>query len=296
MDKKIKNLLKEDAAVLFREATRLSKENNKLIFACPIGMTTICKTDPHCSHCQWQSKAQLNPYYARQMTLEEVTASAKDNQAEGTNRVYLPSGCQFGDLPEFFFEYVAAIRANFKGDLWGFFGPISKNSLKQLKVTGLDGYWCGIEIANESLFKKVRPGDNFKDRMQTLRDAKDIGLKTWSGIVYGLGESENDLVRGINMMQEMDVNSVAIFPFTPCPDTPMEACDPPNLYKWAKLVAATKISLPKADFFANPDYSLWAYKAGINGFVHMYTKSTGSLPSKKELTVMRENAFRSLLG
>jgi biotin synthase len=183
------------------------------------------------------------------------------------------------------------VKENANFEVYGFFGPLSRKSLFSLKEAGMDGYWCGIEAPNKKLFKEVRPGDNFNARIETLKNARDMGMKTWSSFIYGLGETQDDIVYGLKLMKELGVTSVSIQAFTPRAYTEMEKVSPPNVYEWAKLMAITRIYLNDIDLFTPTDSASWGLRAGANGFIPFFSTVYTAERNKADLDEMRKAVY-----
>jgi biotin synthase len=236
----------------------------------------------------------LSSRYWRTSTLEEVSIRAKSFGKAGMHKIYMPSGCMGPEIPDYFFEYLIAVKESSGLETFGFFGAVNKATLSSLKSVGADGYWCGIEMPNEEIFRRNRPGDDFKARLDTLRDARELGLITWSGFITGMGESEDDIIYGLELMKEFSVDAVLITPFRPWPFTAMEAENPANMYEWAKVLAITRVFLGNIDIFVSPEFASWGLRAGANAFFPVFPKDGRNVPIEKDSVIsdileMRKN-------
>ncbi|WP_300409533.1 lipoyl synthase [Lagierella sp.] len=61
-----------------------------------------------------------------------------------------------------------------------------------------------------SLYEKVRPGADFKRSLKVLDYAKKKGLVTKTGIMVGLGETEEEMIETFKALREIDVNMLTI--------------------------------------------------------------------------------------
>lgn len=61
-----------------------------------------------------------------------------------------------------------------------------------------------------SLYKKVRPGAKFERSLKVLDYAKKKGLVTKTGIMVGLGETEEEMIETFKALREIDVNMLTI--------------------------------------------------------------------------------------
>ena len=158
-----------------------------------------------------------------------------------------------------------------------------------MRDIGVKRYSCGIETTNREIFRYVRPGDNFDDRIRTLETAKELGMKISSSLVVGIGETVEDIVEGIELMRELKVDSAAIWPLCPSPYTEMEGWNVPNPFMVAKIIATMVISLKEADIIVDTRSAnlKWGIRAGGNAFSVFSREDMGRI--KK----MRKNCYQA---
>ena len=214
-------LLKEDTKRIFKTAREMAR-NKPMVFSCVNQLIlTALPTLPVATAAgfSWINLILISAISHR---LKRLFHRAKLAEKEGIDWLFMPSGCKGAELPEYFYDRVRDVKQNSNIKTYGLFGTTGRRSLSLLKEAGMAGFRCGIESPNESILKRVRPSDDLKTRLQTIMDAKDLGLKVWSGFIVGLGESQEDIARGIKMLKDLEVDSVSIGWFNPVPFTEME--------------------------------------------------------------------------
>ncbi len=262
--------LKTDES-LFEKAGQLAKKKG-LHISSQIVLQRICAMRPICQHCGWRSFAALmKDYEPAKISKERAIERAIEIEKQGFHRANLVSGWPGYDVPEHFYEITKGIRENTSLELFCMFGAINENSIVKLKKAGLDGVWCGIETTNKAAFKRIRPGDNFDARLDTLRIAKKLGLKTATTFIVGIGETEQDDLDCIDLSRQLEVDTVIINSFTPSPFTGMEQWSIPDPYKVAEIVAKTRIAMKNANIgacFGGDSLAnfAWGIKSGANAF------------------------------
>jgi biotin synthase len=265
----LKELFNLETDELFNRAQEIAKTKKK-IYCSPNLINNFCTTTPVCRHCKWQSFKTMHANFCGKRTLEDIKARTKILVKAGVNRVFMPSGWMGYKIPKYFYTYVEAVKENSNMEVYGLFGAIDKESIKNLKESGMDGYICSLESPNEKIYKKFRPGgDTLEDRLYTLKTAKELGLKTWSGFLVGFGETEEDVGEGLEILKNMDVDSLSILPFTPVINTHMMKDNPANPFKWAKVMAVARNYMKKPDLFSDSTegfYSGYGILGGSNGF------------------------------
>lgn len=269
MKSKTLELLSEESGDVFSQAAELVKAKKK-IYCSPNVITGSCSTQPTCLHCKWEYLKVHQPDFQRRRSLEEIIERTKVLNEAGIHRIFLPSGWMGYRIPDYFPKYMATVKENTEAEIYGLFGTIDLKSLLELKAAGMDGYLCGLESPSEEIYRRFRPGgDGWAERIETLRQVKKLGMKVWSGFIFGLGENQLDIMNGLKILAELEVDSVSILPFTPYPLTPMVDSDPPNPYQWAKLLAVSRIYLNNPNVFADQTegfFSAYAKLGSANGF------------------------------
>ncbi len=272
MEPDVSELLKEDAVALFKRAQEIAK-NRESRFRWPIFFNTNCTVNPRCRHCFWYGSRYYDTDWIRRYSLEEVVEKATTLEKAGIKKTHLVSGWMGYEVPEYYYDYISAIKAKTHLEIYGQFGPLSRECLVRLKKAGMDGYWTGIEVMNETAFKNLRPGDSLEARLKTLRETKELGLGVWSSFLIGVGETDEDVAREIEFVKELGIGSLMVIPLKPVPFTEMERAEFPNQYRVAKAMAAARISLgEKVDIvsFTGMSYIEWGIRAGANEFEVSY--------------------------
>ena len=100
-------------------------------------------------------------------------------------------------------------------------GVIPEKILKQLALAGADWYACYQETHNRSLFKKLRPGQDYDVRWQAKEDARRAGLLVEEGLLAGVGENLQDITYSLEMMRSMDADQVRMMSFVPQDGIPL---------------------------------------------------------------------------
>lgn len=115
---------------------------------------------------------------------------------------------------------------------------------------GMDRYLLRFETSSPDLFARAHPGCTLDERLQCLRDLRDLGVQTGGGFMIGLpGETPDILVGNLLLCRELDLDMVGIGPFIPHPDTPMAgesnayAGDPDMFFV---ALAALRLAHPRA--------------------------------------------------
>lgn len=152
-------------------------------------------------------------------------------------------------------------------------GTLGVEALKELKQSGLTQYHHNIETS-AGYFPKIVTTHTFKDRVNTIKAAKDTGLRVCSGGIIGLGESMEDRVEMALCLQELNVDSVPLNVLVPIKGTPLEAQPPITCEEVIRIIAIFRIILKdKVIKIAAgresllKDFQALGFMAGANGML-----------------------------
>ncbi len=72
-------------------------------------------------------------------------------------------------------------------------GDVGKAKLRVLKEAGVDAYNHNLNT-HEEVYPQICTTHTWGDRLETLRNAQEAGLSTCSGLIIGMGETDEQLV------------------------------------------------------------------------------------------------------
>jgi biotin synthase-related radical SAM superfamily protein len=122
--------------------------------------------------------------------------------------------------------------------------PMNNDTIKKLAEAGVERIGIPLDAATEEIFDKIKGKQArgpyvWQRQLMILEDAvKVFGKKMVSThIIVGLGETEEDLVRIIQLCVDMGVYP-ALFAFTPISGTALEQSLPPSLSLYRRVQLA----------------------------------------------------------
>ena len=125
-------------------------------------------------------------------------------------------------------------------------GQMGKEELSFLKSCGLDRYHHNLETSRE-FYPRISTVQSWEDRYRTVLTAKEVGLSTCCGGIFGLGESDEDVVSFIESLRELSVDSVPVNFLHPIKGTPLESADYLTPLKCLRILTTIRLSIPKAE-------------------------------------------------
>jgi methylornithine synthase len=234
--------------MLFQSArsVRNTYFGTKIFFYGFIYFSTYCKND--CTFCLFRTSNPLAPRYRKSANL--ILETAKLLADSGAHLIDLTMGEDpaYGTQADAKSYPIAEIVRQIKTEtglpVMVSPGVIPGNRLCLLMDAGADWYACYQETHNRKLFHKLRPGQSYDERLSAKYEAHRLGLLVEEGILSCVGETEEDLVHSISMMQSLDADQVRIMTFMPQRGTPMETLQSNASDRELLLIALMRLIFP----------------------------------------------------
>ena len=156
-------------------------------------------------------------------------------------------------------------------------GNLTKNEMNDLRKTN-PSMGLMLENSSERLLEKnmphqFAPSKKPKERLQVLENAGDLGIPMTTGILVGIGETENEVIESIFAIKKIherfgNIQEVILQNFQPKADTIMSSFPPVEEDYFKKIVALTRIIMPEMNIQIPPNLSPKSYQSflsvGIN--------------------------------
>jgi len=126
-------------------------------------------------------------------------------------------------------------------------GEIGPMEARKLKAAGVTAYNHNINTSPE-FYREIVSTHTFQNRLDTIAAVQQSGMSVCCGGIIGMGESEVDRLRMLEVLSNFDPapDSVPINCLMPMPGTPLAEQPPVDIFELVRLVAVTRIALPKA--------------------------------------------------
>jgi len=135
-------------------------------------------------------------------------------------------------------------------------GEQSRDVFQEWFDAGAHRYLLRIESSNPELYAKIHPANNlhsWERRVQALRDLKDIGFQTGTGVMIGLPyQTLDDLADDLMFIKNMGIHMVGMGPYLTHSETPMGSLGitTTDLSLTLKMVAALRLLMPRINIAA----------------------------------------------
>ena len=207
-----------------------------------------CSED--CAYCAQSARYSTGVEAGRLMQTEEVMKVAERAKENGSTRFCMGAawkGVREGDAK---FEQVLDIIRNVSRlgmEVCVTLGHLGLSEAKKLRAAGVTAYNHNLDTSEE-FYPEIVSTHTFQDRLDTIKAVQSAGISVCCGGIIGMGETETDRLKMLEVLTNFDPppESVPINCLIPMPGTPLEARPPVDIFELVRLVATTRIVLPKA--------------------------------------------------
>ncbi|MFI6938894.1 biotin synthase BioB [Streptomyces sp. NPDC050418] len=181
----------------------------------------LCPED--CSYCSQRlgSKAEILKY--TWLKPEDASKAAAAGVAGGAKRVCLVAsgrGPTDRDVDRVS-KTIEAIKEQNEGvEVCACLGLLSEGQAGRLREAGADAYNHNLNTS-EGTYGEITTTHTYADRVDTVQQAQAAGLSACSGLIAGMGESDEDLVDVVFSLRELDPDSVPVNFLIPFEGTPL---------------------------------------------------------------------------
>jgi biotin synthase len=210
--------------------------------------TDGCAED--CGYCPQAARYATDITGNSLMKLEEVVEIAKEAKDQGSSRICMGAAWRnVSDNADFdnVLEMVQSVT-NMDMEVCCTLGMLSDKQASRLADAGLYAYNHNLD-SSEDYYKKIISTRSYKDRLDTIDNVRDAGLSVCSGGIIGMGETAEDRISMLYTFAQMNPHpdSVPINSLVPIEGTPLEDQTPIDVWTLVRMIATTRIVLPKSD-------------------------------------------------
>ena len=207
-----------------------------------------CSED--CSYCAQSARYNTGVKAEKLMTSDDILPVAKKARESGTTRFCMGAawkGVKSGDAR--FNTMLETVREVSKlgMEVCVTLGQLGDEEALQLKEAGVTAYNHNIDTSPE-YYPEIVTSHSFEDRLGTISSVQKAGMAVCCGGIIGMGETERDRLRMLEVLCGFTPppESVPINCLMSMPGTPLEEQPAVDIFQLVRLVATTRIMLPKS--------------------------------------------------
>ncbi len=201
-----------------------------------------------CSYCSQSSRYDSGLSASKLIEVERVIAEARRARDAGATRYCM--GAAWRSPKERDMAQVIAMVEGVKAlgmETCMTLGMLDGDQAQRLKQAGLDYYNHNIDTS-EAHYSTVITTRTFADRLETLQNVRDSGIKVCSGGILGLGEGNQDRVEMLVTLANLPEppESVPINMLIPVEGTPLADAAPVDPIDFVRTIATARIMMPES--------------------------------------------------
>lgn len=237
---------KDLLAELFLAAreTRQKYFGNKIFLYAFIYFSTWCRND--CNFCFFRRNNRDTIRYRKNE--DEVMELVRLSADSGVHLIDLT----MGEDPEYhkedfrtLLQLVRRIKEEVGLPVMISPGVISEELIRSFARLGTDWYALYQETYNRTIFKGLRVGQDYDERLTAKVIARKNGIFVEEGLLTGVGESLEDIADALLAMGTTGAQQMRVMTFVPQKGTPMENLKPQDHDMELKIIALMRLLYPK---------------------------------------------------
>lgn len=208
--------------------------------------TGACPED--CKYCSQSARYKTDIDKERLMEVEKVLEAAQKAKDQGSTRFCMGAGWRnpkARDMP-YVLEMVKGVKS-LGLETCMTLGMLDKEQADQLQDAGLDYYNHNLDTSPEH-YNQIITTRTFQDRLDTLDNVRNSGMKVCSGGIVGLGEKAEDRSSLLSQLANLSPQpeSVPINMLVKIDGTPLANVDDLDSFDFIRCIAVARIMMPKS--------------------------------------------------
>ncbi|GKX31971.1 [FeFe] hydrogenase H-cluster radical SAM maturase HydE [Vallitalea longa] len=241
----LNNMDNENKQYLHTKAdeTRLHIYGDKVYMRGLIEFTNFCKNN--CKYCGIRKGNRQAQRY--RLSKEEIIGCCAEGYRLGYRTFVLQGGEDNFYTDERIMDIVSTIKSSFDDVAVTLsIGEKTYETYKKYFDAGADRYLLRHETNSRELYDRLHPNMSYDNRIRCLYDLKDIGYQIGAGFMVGLpGQTNEDFVKDLVFLKELQPHMVGIGPFMPQSDTPLANEKAGTADKTCILLSLIRLILPE---------------------------------------------------
>ncbi|WP_350913166.1 biotin synthase BioB [Providencia huaxiensis] len=258
--------------------------------------TGACPED--CKYCAQSARYKTGLETEKLMEVQQVLESAKKAKQAGSTRFCM--GAAWRNPKERDMPYLEMMVKEVKSlgmETCMTLGMIDNSQAQRLAEAGLDYYNHNLDTSPE-YYGNIITTRSYQDRLDTLENVRDAGIKVCSGGILGLGEKVSDraalLVQLANLPKPPE--SVPINMLMKVEGTPMADNEDVDAFDFIRTIAVARIMMPTSYVrlsagreYMNEQTQALCFMAGANSvFYGCKLLTTPNPDENKDLALFRK--------
>lgn len=208
--------------------------------------TGACPED--CKYCPQSSRYKTGLETEKLLEIENVLSAARKARDSGATRFCM--GAAWRNPHERDMPYLEKLVSEVKElglETCMTLGMLNSDQAERLRDAGLDYYNHNVDTSRE-YYQQIITTRTYEDRLDTLENVRNAGIKVCSGGIIGLGEDKNERAAMLQELANMPKHpqSVPINRLVKVKGTPLENEDDVDDFDFIRVIATARILMPQS--------------------------------------------------
>lgn len=250
-----------------------------------------------CGYCPQSARYDTGLSPSKLMQVDAVLAEARAAQLAGATRFCM--GAAWRSPKDRDLEMVAAMVSGVKAlglESCATLGMLTAEQALRLSEAGLDYYNHNLDTSPE-FYGEIITTRTYQDRLDTLANVRDAGMKVCCGGIVGMGEEPQDRIELLHILATLPVHpqSVPINQLVRVPGTPLADCKALDPFDFVRMIAVARILMPGSHVRLSAgraemsdELQALCFMAGANSIFHgEKLLTTGNPDTEHDLSLFR---------
>ena len=210
----------------------------------------LCPED--CGYCSQSAVSTADIARYRLKPVAVLVAAARRATAAGARRYCMVTsarGPSASDI-DHFARAARAIRAELPDlELCVSLGIMGDTEARTLRQSGIDYVNHNLNTSRRH-YPAICTTHTWDDRVATVESARRAGMAACSGVIIGMGETDEDLVDVAGALARLEVESLPVNFLHPIDGTPLGDHEPPEAGRCLRALALFRLTNPRAEIRA----------------------------------------------
>jgi biotin synthase len=207
----------------------------------------LCPED--CSYCSQRLGSEADVLKYRWLPQDEALDQARAGIAAGCSRVCMVASGRGPSAHDV--ERVATMVDELKSEhphveVCACLGILREGQAEKLKAAGVDAYNHNLNTSEER-YGEICSTHTYEDRVETVEKAKSAGLSPCSGVIVGMGESDDEVIDAIFALRTLGSDSIPVNFLMPFDGTPLAGTKLLNPLKCLRILALARFACPATE-------------------------------------------------
>src|SRR6478672_8797923 len=207
----------------------------------------LCPED--CSYCSQRLGSSADVLKYTWLKPDEVISNAEAGVQAGAKRVCLVAsgrGPNDADITRVSTAITKFKEKNPDVEVCACLGLLSDGQAERLHQAGTTAYNHNLNTA-ETNYGDICTTHSYQDRADTVQKAKQAGLSPCSGLIAGMGETDEELIDVVFALRELDPDSVPVNFLIPFEGTPLGGQWALTPQRCLRILAMVRFTCPDAE-------------------------------------------------